>query len=124
MRSMAIVGAGLVGRSWAVVFARAGWSVKISDPSAEVRANVLTLLGELIGDLQGVGLIADAKSVLANIKVCDTLAEALDGVEFVQESGPERVDAKRAIFAELDRLAPKDAVIASSSTAIGLFRLY
>ncbi len=118
MRSMAIVGAGLVGRSWAVVFARAGWSVKISDPSAEVRANVLTLLGELIGDLQGVGLIADAKSVLGNIKVYDTLAEALDGVEFVQESGPERVDAKRAIFAELDRLAPKDAVIASSSTAI------
>jgi 3-hydroxyacyl-CoA dehydrogenase len=118
MKTVAIVGAGLVGRSWSVVFARAGWKVKISDPSEEIKRELPVRLQQLIDDLEGVGLIKDGKSVLANITISDTLADALAGVDFVQESGPEQVEAKKAIFAEVDRLAPPNAVIASSSTAI------
>ena len=46
------------------------------------------------------------------------LADALDGASFVQENTPERVDVKRAIFAELDRLAMPDAILASSTSTI------
>jgi 3-hydroxyacyl-CoA dehydrogenase len=44
--------------------------------------------------------------------------EALDGVAFVQESGPELVEQKKIIWTELDKLAPADAVLASSTSAI------
>jgi len=47
-----------------------------------------------------------------------TLAEAVKAAEYVQENGPERVDAKQALFAELDRLSHPDAVLASSTSGI------
>ncbi len=50
----------------------------------------------------------------------DRLAEALEGVEYVQESGPEKLASKKAIFGELDRLAPTDAILASSTSALDM----
>ena len=47
-----------------------------------------------------------------------SLADAVSGVDVVQENGPELVDTKRAIFAELDRLCPEHAILASSTSAI------
>ncbi|HEY8333204.1 MAG TPA: 3-hydroxyacyl-CoA dehydrogenase NAD-binding domain-containing protein, partial [Tardiphaga sp.] len=64
------------------------------------------------------GLADDPDGAAARISVAATLADALEGVAFVQENGPENVDQKIAIFAELDRLAPDDAVLASSTSAI------
>src|SRR5690606_14913969 len=57
-------------------------------------------------------------AVLGRIREVGDLAEALRGATYVQESTPERVEVKRAVFAELDRLAAPDAVLASSTTGI------
>ena len=54
----------------------------------------------------------------ARVAVAPSLADAVAGVDLVQENGPERVEDKRAIFAELDRLAPREAILASSTSAI------
>jgi L-gulonate 3-dehydrogenase len=56
--------------------------------------------------------------VLARIALAPTLEDALDGATHVQESGPERLDAKRALFAEMDALAPASAVLASSTSGL------
>jgi L-gulonate 3-dehydrogenase len=118
MSSMAIVGAGFVGRAWALVFARAGWQVQVSEPVAQVREQLPKLLQTMAEELVAAGLALDAETITSRIKVFDRLEDALQGVSFVQESGPELIEIKKTIFAELDRLSPPAAILASSSSAI------
>ena len=97
MRKAGIVGAGLIGRSWAQVFTRAGWEVVAWDPEARQR---------------------DAARALAGVRVVDTLEEAVRGVEYVQECGPEILDVKRETYARMDSAAGKDTILASSTSAL------
>jgi 3-hydroxyacyl-CoA dehydrogenase len=71
-----------------------------------------------LADLAGFGLIYDPHVVLGRIGYATGLAEALEGAADVQESTPERVEVKRAVYAELDRLAAPDAILASSTSGI------
>ena len=118
MPRVAIVGAGLVGRSWAMVFARAGWEAVIFDPVAGVSEQALGLIRDALADQARHGLVSDPKAALARISVAASLKEAVAQADYVQESGPEQVEAKRAIWAELDALTPAGVVIASSTSAI------
>ena len=114
---IAVVGAGLIGRAWAIVFARAGCSVAMFDAAPEALANCDKLLRENITDLAQHGLILEApEAVLARIKPVATLAAALQGAVLVQENVRETIEAKRAIFAEMDALAAPDTVLASSTS--------
>jgi L-gulonate 3-dehydrogenase len=114
----AIVGAGLIGRAWAHVFARAGWQVRVWDPAREQRDTAAQSIARSLHDLAAHGLVADPAGAAKRVTVHATLAEALDGAAYVQESGPETLEAKLAIFAEMDALAPGEAVLASSTSAI------
>jgi L-gulonate 3-dehydrogenase len=117
-RTMAIVGAGLIGRAWASIFARAGWQVRLHDPVAGQAARCHALCKEALDQLAHHGLCDDPTGSLARIAVAGSLKEALADVSFVQENGPEKVEIKQAIYAELDMLAPPDAILASSTSAI------
>jgi len=117
---IAVIGTGMIGRSWTIAFARGGCTVAMHDPAAgaaeKARNEVLAQLDELATlGLLGEG---DADQVATRICVADTLADALDGVDHVQENAPETLDLKRALFAELDALTPPGASIASSSSAL------
>jgi len=118
MTKIAIVGSGLIGRAWATVFASHGFDVALHDvaPGAAeaARAHIATNLEELAGH----GLVEDPKGSLARIRVASGLADVLTGAGFVQENGPESVEAKRALFAEMDELAAPDAILASSTSFI------
>ncbi|KQS74795.1 3-hydroxyacyl-CoA dehydrogenase [Methylobacterium sp. Leaf361] len=116
--SVAIVGAGLIGRAWAMIFARAGWDVRLFDPAAGVAEAAIPLCAEGLRTLAANDLCADPEGAAARIRAAGTLAAALDGVAFVQENGPERLEVKRSLFADLDAATPREAVIASSSSAI------
>src|SRR4029453_11191651 len=76
------------------------------------------LIAEGLDQLAKHGLVTDPKGAAARVRAAKSVADALDGVSFVQENVPETVEAKRAIFAELDALAAPDAILASSSSAI------
>ena len=118
MPTCAVIGAGLIGRAWAMVFARAGWTVHLTDTSEAARAAALGLLKSALADQARHGLVDDAAAALARIKVVATLAEAASGADLVQECGPETVDAKIALFRELDAVASPSCILASSSSAI------
>jgi 3-hydroxyacyl-CoA dehydrogenase len=116
---VAVVGAGSIGTGFTAVFAMAGRRVKVYDPSGGKRQAVRPRIAEIIRDLREFELTGqDEDSVLANVLVVDELTDALDDVDHVQECGPEQLDLKRELFAELDKLAPQNAVLASSSSAI------
>ena len=119
MTQVAVIGAGLIGRAWSIVFARAGFNVALWDPYPQQVQAALTFIGERLPELEEAGLLKEPPQlVLARVRPADTLAEAVDAAEHVQENGPERVDAKVALFRELDTLARPDAVLASSTSGI------
>jgi L-gulonate 3-dehydrogenase len=119
MTKIAVIGAGLIGRSWSIVFARAGFEVSLWDPDAQAVPAGLHYIAERLPELREAGLLAEAPAtVLPRIRPAASLADAMDGAEHVQENGPERVADKQALFAELDRAAPPSAVLASSSSGI------
>ena len=112
-----MVGAGLIGRAWAIVFARAGHPVRLHDADAGTMAGSLAYIKERLDELAGFGLLDDVPDVvLARIRCEPTLADALRDVVMVQENIRETVEAKKAIFAQLDALTPPDAVLASSTS--------
>src|SRR6185312_197825 len=106
MKAVAIVGSGLIGRGWAIVFARAGYETRLFDSDGSLR------------DLESAQLIRSAAEVGRHLRPCQTLAEALDGAVYAQESVPENRDIKHRVFTEMDALAGPDAVLGSSCSAI------
>jgi L-gulonate 3-dehydrogenase len=118
MPTIGVIGAGLIGRAWAMVFARSGWAVHLTDTNEAARDAAPKLLKAALADQAKHGLVTDAKAALKLITVTATLEEAAVAADFVQECGPETVDAKIAIFRALDKCAPPHAILASSSSAI------
>ena len=118
MPRVAIIGSGLIGRAWAMVFCRAGWDAAMYDSVDGAAEKAHGLVAEGLDELAKHGLVDDPKGSAKRVRAAKSVADALDGASFVQENVPETVDAKRAIFAELDHLSSADAILASSSSAI------
>jgi 3-hydroxyacyl-CoA dehydrogenase len=120
MAAVAIVGSGFIGRSWAITFARAGHDVVLWDQDPDAPAKAIDFIGTVLPDLAANDLLNGMKpeALLARLRIERELAAALAGADHVQENAPERLDVKKALFAELDRLAPKNAILASSSSAL------
>lgn len=116
---IAVVGAGLVGRAWAIVFARAGLKVALHDESAAALASVSGLIQASLDELVAAGLLADSPaSVQARIQVEPSLSSALDGAGYVQENVSEKVEVKRVVHGLIGSLAAPGTIQASSTSGI------
>jgi len=119
MEKIAIVGAGLIGCAWATVFARAGHPVALYDVSPEALSSVKDNVNATLAGLYEGGLISETPEVvLQRITVTPSLEQALQGAALVQENVRETVEVKKELFAQLDRLAAPDTVLASSTSGI------
>jgi 3-hydroxybutyryl-CoA dehydrogenase len=109
---IAILGGGLMGHGIAQVFASAGFPVRITDPASETRASILARiesnLEELGGDL----------AAMARIEVVDDLAACVAEADLVVEAAPEDLELKQGLFADVERAAPSEAVLASNTSVI------
>lgn len=117
---VACIGAGLVGRAWAVVFARAGHEVALFDAKpGEVEATALPGIRGTLELLDGTGALAEPiELVMRRVSPAASLAAAVGDAAYVQESIREDVDAKRDVFAAIAAVAPRGAILASSTSAI------
>jgi L-gulonate 3-dehydrogenase len=120
MNSISVVGCGLVGGSWSLVFARAGFDVKLYDPSPASVDAALRFAKTAAEALAAQDLLngQSAEMVLARLKPIQTLAEAVRDADYIQESAPERLPVKQALYKELAPLTKADAVIASSTSGL------
>ena len=116
VRRVAVVGTGVIGASWASYFLAQGLQVAAHDPAPGAEAALHAAVAAQWPVLQRLGLAAGADP--ARLAFHATLAPALDGAEFVQENGPERLEAKQALFQAMDAAAPPGVVIASSSSTL------
>jgi L-gulonate 3-dehydrogenase len=117
---VAIIGTGLIGRAWAVAFARGGCETALWDPTAGAVETALTAIEGLLVDLAGFELLSGQVSaaVRARLTGATSLDEAVASAGYVQESAPEQLDLKRRLWAELDRAAGPETVLASSTSAL------
>src|SRR5439155_4547110 len=119
MATIGIVGCGLVGPSWSLVFARAGHRVLMHDasPAAVTAARdfIARSLPDMAPELRR-GRSGD--EIMALLSPVSDLAEAVGRADHVQESAPENLAVKRALYPELDRLARPGTVLASSTSGL------
>ncbi len=116
---IAVVGAGLIGRAWSIVFARAGFEVALWDQFPQQTEAALGFIADRLPELHAAGLMRDAPDVvLPRIKPVATLWDAVHDAAYIQENSPERVDVKTAVFKDLERATKPETVIASSSSGI------
>lgn len=115
---VAVIGTGLIGQAWALVFARGNCGVRLWDGNAQALDHAHGQIRKLAIELESSGLVPDAGELAKCIRVCPDLEEALAGVDYVQENLPERLSTKIEIFHKLDQLAPQRAVLASSTSSI------
>ena len=120
MPHVAVVGAGIIGTSWALVFARAGWDVRVYARHVEVRESLHARLAQAAEAAAAIAPTVTVDDIMKRVRIVPTLAEAVDDAEWVQESIEESRDAKDAMFADLDRLTPPHAILASSTSSIGV----
>ncbi len=118
MEHIAVIGAGKIGRAWAIVFARAGHPVVLYDTSPEAVAAAHDGIRQSLVDLRRFGLIDDPTEIARRVKTASTLEEAVRDADYVQENTLETLDVKRDVFRRLDRLAPPGCVLASSTSTI------
>lgn len=114
--TVGIIGAGTIGSSWAAYFLAQGLKVRCWDPMDGYAENVTAFVARAWPLMEELGLAEGAS--LDNLQCFDMIAEALDGVGFVQESGPEDPEIKASLMAEIDRNTGLDVVISSSTTAL------
>jgi 3-hydroxyacyl-CoA dehydrogenase len=117
---IAIIGSGIVGQSWAISFARGGFAVSLFDRAPEAAQTAIREIAPALDDLARYDLLQgqSAGTVLGRIGIATTLASALDSAIYVQENAPEQPDLKRVLFAEMDALAARDTILASSTSAL------
>ncbi len=115
---VAIIGAGLIGRAWAIVFARGGADVSLFDQNEMQCQAALDWVDNALAAMTEFELIDDAAAVRGKIKVATTLSDAVGDADYIQENIVERPEPKQAIFVEIEKLARPDSIFASSSSAI------
>jgi 3-hydroxyisobutyrate dehydrogenase-like beta-hydroxyacid dehydrogenase len=111
-KTIAVIGAGLIGRAWAMVFARAGWTVRLTDSNADQLAHARAFIAASFDEQQQYGLVADARAALARIDHAADIESAIEGADWVQENLPEKwrssAMSSRCSIAHPDPCSPAD----------------
>src|SRR5919198_732768 len=112
----AAIGGGVIGAGWVARLLLNGIDVSIFDPDPEASRKV----GEVMKGARRAykQMLPDGLPKEGRISYAKTIAEAVDGADFIQESVPERLDIKHKVLAEIDAHAPKDALVGSSTSGI------
>jgi 3-hydroxyacyl-CoA dehydrogenase len=116
IRRVAIIGTGVIGASWTALFLSKGLEVAATDIAPNAEAALRKFVETAWPALERLGLSPGAS--LSNLKFTAVLAQAVAGVDLVQENGPERIDFKQKLYGQLDELLPPDVIIASSSSGL------
>ena len=116
MNNIGICGAGLIGASWAIGFANAGFNCLVYDSNEDSIRNFEKTSDQLLLDLEILDPKINVKKIKSNITLNCTINEICKDVILIQESIIEDLDTKQKIFKELDKLSSKNTILASSSS--------
>lgn len=116
VKSTAVLGAGVIGASWAALFLAAGRSVTVFDPAEQAEGAVRAYIEKAWPALEQLGLAARATPDA--LRFVQTAAEAVEGADFIQENVPERLPIKHALYAEIEPVLADHAIVSSSTSGL------
>ncbi|WP_407492766.1 carnitine 3-dehydrogenase [Pseudooceanicola sp. MF1-13] len=114
MKTVAIIGAGVIGAGWAARFLLNGWDVRVFDPEPAARDRVEAVLQAARLALPGLGDVALPAE--GRLTFCPLMSEAVQSADWVQESVPERIELKQKMFQAIQSTLDPDAILASSTS--------
>lgn len=120
IRNTAIIGSSVIGSSMATCFAMNGYGVSVIDLQQEALDRAKTFVDKNIAYLEEKGLLTKEEAALAlsKVKYTTSYEEGLKDVQFVEESGPEKYEIKKAILREFEKYAAEDAIFASATSGL------
>lgn len=116
IRTVAVVSTGTIGAGWATHFLAKGYDVVATDPAEGAEARLRDFIARAWPTVERLGLAPGAST--DRLRFVSGVAEAVRGADFIQESGPERLEVKHRMIAEIEVAAPEDAIIASSTSGL------
>jgi 3-hydroxyacyl-CoA dehydrogenase len=118
IRTVAIVGCGSIGASWAALFIAQGLTVTAFDINPASKVFLYNLIESSLTTLSSLGLLKNPSAKPEDIIFTTSLEEAVKNADLVQENGPERLDFKQKLFTEIAGLVRDDVIIATSSSGL------
>uniref|UniRef100_H3DE05 Crystallin, lambda 1 n=1 Tax=Tetraodon nigroviridis TaxID=99883 RepID=H3DE05_TETNG len=121
MATISVVGSGLIGRSWAMVFISGGYNVKIYDNQPGQAAKAITEIRKQLEELEEADMLRGelkAAQQCALLSSHDDLAQALEGAFFVQECVFEQLEVKQNVFRDIEALVREDVILSSSTSCL------
>ena len=125
MKTITVLGAGTMGHGIAHAAIAGGYATRMYDVSDMAVAKGRSSIENIVKKGVELGKVSttDADAMLRRLTPTSRLDEALANTDFVIEAAPERIDLKLALFQEIERLAPAQAVIASNTSALSITEL-
>lgn len=120
MKKVAVIGGGIIGSSWAVVFARSGLQTRLYDHDVDSAARISTNIRESLQN--SIALLTEGDSVddvVARITISNSLAEAVHDADYIQEAASENLELKTKLFSDVAAHAKSTAIFASSTSTYG-----
>ncbi|MGB3280021.1 MAG: 3-hydroxyacyl-CoA dehydrogenase NAD-binding domain-containing protein, partial [Pseudorhodobacter sp.] len=112
-RKAAIIGGGVIGGGWAARFLLNGWNVSVFDPDPQAARKIGEVLANARAALPALSDVPQGPEGV--LTMADTITEAVEGAEYIQESVSERLELKHRVFAQIQQSCP-DTLIGSSTS--------
>ena len=113
MPTAAIVGGGVIGSGWAARFLLNGWDVRFFDPSADADRVLQAVIDR---GREAMPALSDRMPSEGTLHIAPSTAEAVLGASYIQESTPERIEVKQAVFRSIQEACDEAAIVASSTS--------
>jgi len=117
-KQTAILGAGVIGASWAALFLASGRQVALYDIAKDAEKNVRDYIDKVWPSLEALDAVKNGSP--DNIRFCRTACEAVEGADFIQENIPERLNLKHALYAQIEPALLANAIVATSASGLTL----
>lgn len=118
IKRVACVGSGLVGQSWAALFALHGYEVVLQDLSDNILTQALKRVNNHIDSLVEAGLGSNVENAKSRIETTTELEKALKETDYIQESVFESYDVKKRLYSDMDEIARENVIFASSTSGL------
>ena len=122
---ISIIGAGTMGNGIAHVFAQHGFKVTLVDVSLSQLDRALATIGKNLDRMVAKEIIRKElkDETLANITIQSNLIEGVNDAELDVEAATENITLKLEIFEQLDKYAPKEAILATNTSSISITKI-
>lgn len=122
IQTIAVLGAGLMGRGIAYAAALGGYHTRLQDTSSAQLEKAVNDINAILEKGVAMGKVSDDEAIAAHkhLSTVHSIEDAAVGADLIIEAVPEKIELKIEVFAALDKLAPPHAIFASNTSSLSI----